>query len=187
MHDTTAIIDADTLSFIRRMKDRQEILDCLHRYTRGVDRFDRDLMLSAYHADAIDQHGVAEGVAGAFVDWAIGWHGQFQNRHQHIITNHTIDLDGDTAHGETYYIFWGENREGPPSLCFGRYVDRFERRDGRWAIAHRVCVNEKVGTFNETALPPEWAAALSSTGPCRRDGQDISYARPLTAGQVQPG
>lgn len=180
-------IDADTLAFIRRMKDRLEILDCLHRYTRGVDRFDRDLMLSAYHADAVDQHGVAEGVAGAFVDWAISWHGQFQTRHQHIITNHTIELDGDTAHGETYYIFWGENREGPPSLCFGRYVDRFERRDGRWAIAHRVCVNEKVGTFNETALPPEWAAALASTGPCRRDAQDISYARPLTDGRVQPG
>lgn len=182
--DGESTIDAELLAFIRQQKDRQEILDCLHRYTRGVDRFDRDLMLSAYHPDAIDQHGVAEGVAGDFVDWAIGWHGEFQTRHQHIITNQTIELDGDVAHGETYYIFWGENREGPPSLAFGRYIDRFEKRNGRWAIAHRVCVNEKVGTFNEVALPPEWATALSATGPCRRDRQDISYARPLSDGRT---
>ncbi|WP_044560082.1 nuclear transport factor 2 family protein [Azospirillum sp. B4] len=180
-------LDRDLLAFVRAAKDRQEIQDCLLRYTRGVDRFDRDLMLSAYHPDAVDQHGVAEGDAATFVDWAIGYHRQHQLRHQHIITNHTVELDGDVAHGETYYIFWGENREGPPSLCFGRYIDRFEKRQGRWGIAHRVCVNEKVGTFNDMVLPADWARALSSTGPCRRDRDDISYARPLLDGHAAAG
>jgi ketosteroid isomerase-like protein len=177
---TDATLTPDLIQFIREQKDRQEIQDCLLRYTRGVDRHDRALMLSAYHPDAYDEHGVAEGVAADFCDWAIGWHGEFQTKHQHIITNHTVELDGNTAHGETYYTFWGENRQGPPQLSFGRYIDRYEKRDGKWAIAHRVCVNE--ATFNQEAMPipAEWAEKIFSTGPNRRDKQDISYRRPLT-------
>src|SRR5271168_2501653 len=119
----------DMIAYIREAADRQAILDCLHRYTRGVDRADRALMLSAYHEDAKDEHGVANLGAADFVDWAIKWHGAFQTRHQHIITNHTVELSGDVAHGETYYTFWGINREGPPTLAFGRYIDRFEKRN----------------------------------------------------------
>ena len=32
---------------VRYLKDRAEILDCMNRYTRGADRLDRELMLSA--------------------------------------------------------------------------------------------------------------------------------------------
>lgn len=177
-------MDADLITFVAGMKDRQAIMDCLLRYTRGIDRHDRDLILSAYHPDAIDQHGVAEGDPVSFCDWAIGWHGDAQYRHQHIITNHRLELDGDTAHAETYYTFWGDNREGPPSLCFGRYVDRFEKRDGDWRIAHRVCINEKIGFFVAADLPKAWADAATSTGPCRRSPDDVSYQRPLTDGRV---
>lgn len=177
---TEATLSPDLVQFVREQKDRQEIMDCLLRYTRGVDRHDRALMLSAYHPDAYDEHGVAEGVAADFCDWAIGWHGEFQTRHQHIITNHTVELAGETAHGETYYVFWGENRQGPPQLSFGRYVDRYEKREGRWAIAHRVCVNEATFNLEAMPIPAEWAAKIFSTGPNRRDKDDISYRRPLT-------
>jgi ketosteroid isomerase-like protein len=175
-----AELTPELLEFLTMQKDRQEIADCLLRYTRGVDRHDKALMMSAYHPDAWDAHGVAEGDTEQFCSWAIGWHGEFQARHQHIITNHTVEIDGDTAHGETYYTFWGENREGPPTLAFGRYVDRFEKRSGRWAIAHRVCVNEYSGTFNAIDIPPDYLAALRSTGPSARDKSDVSYQRPLT-------
>jgi ketosteroid isomerase-like protein len=178
-------LDEGLLAFVREMKDRQEIMDCLHRYTRGVDRFDRDLMLSAYHPDARDEHGAAEGVAADFCDWAIGWHGAAQTMHHHTITNVTIELEGDSAHVESYYLFCADNREGPPSLCFGRYVDRFEKREGRWAIAHRVCVNELIGLFIAPELDEEWRRALLSTGPGTRDKNDISYARPLVTGKIQ--
>src|SRR5882724_2908499 len=52
-----AMNDQDQMA-LRQLLDRQAILDCLHRYTRGVDRLDRQLLLSAYHADAIDDHGL---------------------------------------------------------------------------------------------------------------------------------
>ena len=169
----------DLIVFLKDQKDRQEIVDCLLRYTRGVDRHDKALMMSAYHPDAWDEHGVAEGDPEQFCSWALGWHGEHQTKHQHIITNHTIDLAGDVAHGETYYTFWGENREGPPQISFGRYIDRFEKRDGRWAIAHRVCVNELSANLEPMAIPEEWAERIFSTGPSRRDKMDVSYQRPL--------
>jgi len=178
MSDTQ--LTPELIAFVREQKDRADILQCLHRYTRGVDRHDRELMLSAYWPDAFDEHGVAEGGAAEFVDWALGWHREYQTLHQHIIANHVLDLDGDTAHGETYYIFWGENRMGPPTLAFGRYVDRFERRHGEWRIAHRVCVNEKAGLFMENRLPEAAEQLLHKSGPSRRDKGDISYVRPLT-------
>ena len=75
-------------------------------------------------------------------------------------------------------------RGGVASRCFGRYIDRFEKRDGRWAITHRVCVNEIIGHFIAAALPDEWRQAAFSTGPNTRSKDDISYARPLTTGKL---
>lgn len=169
----------ELLAFIKDQKDRSEIHDCLLRYTRGVDRHDRELMLSAYWPDAFDEHGVAEGYAADFVDWAIGWHGEYQTKHHHAISNHNVELDGDTAHAETYYLFWGENKEAPPQLSFGRYVDRFEKREGEWRIAHRVCVNELTATLTPIEIPDQWKELMFKTGPNRRDKTDVSYVRPL--------
>lgn len=173
-------LSEELITFIQDQKDRHEIKQALLRYTRGVDRFDKKMMASAYHADAWDDHGVAEGNPDQFTDWAIGWHGENQKQHQHIITNHNAEIDGDTAHTETYYIFWGENNDAPPTLAFGRYVDRFEKRDGVWAIAHRVCVNQYAGEFTAIDIPEEYLALQHATGPNTRDKTDISYSRPLT-------
>ena len=38
--------------------DRQAILDCLHTYCRAMDRLDRELLMTVYHEDAIDDHGL---------------------------------------------------------------------------------------------------------------------------------
>ena len=50
-------MDAEAAAIAREMKDRQEIYDCIMRYCRGIDRLDRETLLSAYHPDAIDDHG----------------------------------------------------------------------------------------------------------------------------------
>ncbi len=42
--------------------------EAARRYSRGVDRLDRDEMRSAYWPDAIDEHGVFVGNAWEFVD-----------------------------------------------------------------------------------------------------------------------
>lgn len=175
------------------LQDRQAIHDCLMNYSRGVDRLDRELLLSVYHPDAIDDHGVFVGTPTEFVDWVVDMHTKTHLSHQHAIFNYTCDLDGDVAHTEAYYMFIGMNREGKPlTMSGGRYMDRFEKRDGRWAIAARVCIRdwapldeipESLDQSRMTAvknLPPA-IIELMRTGPQpSRDVQDPSYQRPLT-------
>ena len=42
---------------LAKLTDRQEILDCLTRYSRGLDRHDEQMIASAFHEDALDHHG----------------------------------------------------------------------------------------------------------------------------------
>ena len=44
--------------------------DCLTRYSRRIDRMDRELLLSAYHEDAIDDHGTFVGNREELADYA---------------------------------------------------------------------------------------------------------------------
>jgi hypothetical protein len=175
------------------LQDRQAIHDCLMTYSRGIDRLDRELLLSVYHDDAIDDHGVFVGTPEEFVDWAVAMHTATHLSHQHCILNYTCELAGDVAHTETYYLFAGMNRRGSAlTMSGGRYLDRFEKRAGRWAIAARVClrdwaplpaVPETLDQASLTAVPnlDERTRELLRTGAQpRRDRTDVSYRRPLT-------
>jgi len=165
---------------VQDLVDRQAIWQVLLNYSRGVDRLDRDLLASCYWPDAIDDHGVFVGGRDAFIDWALGYHGQLQHAHHHGLSNHSCEIVGDVAHCETYYHFFGVNVDGPHTLAMGRYVDRVERRGGEWRIAGRVCVTEMVGDVQITDMPDDWKGALFSNGPSTRDRSDVSYQRPLT-------
>lgn len=166
---------------IRALQDRQAIHDCIVRYCRGVDRMDRELLLSAYHPDAIDDHGLFVGGPEAFADYFLAFHGENQSATQHIITNHYCELDGDMAHCESYWLFAAMNRQGPPlSLGGGRYIDRMERREGRWAIAARKCLMDWQGKPGEYDLTPEQFQLTLGAGASVRDRSDPSYERPLT-------
>jgi hypothetical protein len=99
-------------TMIEEIRDREAIRACLTRYARGVDRFDRELILSAFHPDFIDEHGKFVGTREEFVDWALGQHRAAHLSHQHYLMNHHCDLVGDVAHCETYFLFVAMNRKG---------------------------------------------------------------------------
>jgi len=165
-----------TDELVHELADRAAILDCMHRYTRGIDRLDRALVRSAYHDDAVDDHLGYSGPVEGFLDWAFEYHSG-QARHQHYITNHSVDLDGDTAHAETYFMVVMTERQpdAPLTVFGGRYVDRLERRDGRWAIVVRRCLPEWA-TNPASLFPPD---GNSIGGTVARDRTDASYQRPL--------
>jgi hypothetical protein len=184
---------SDTELAIAELLDRQAIHDCLIRYSRGVDRLDRDLLLSVYHHDAVDDHGMFVGGPEQFADWVIDMHSSMHLSQQHVLMNHSCDLSGSVAHTETYYMFVGMNRQGPPvSISGGRYVDRFEKRGVTWRITHRVCVRDWIVTDErvdlsdpaaftavKSGLSAEIATLMGSATQSTRDRSDASYARPL--------
>jgi SnoaL-like domain len=53
---------------IQELWDKESIRQCLNRYARGVDRFDRDIVLSPFHSDAIDEHGKSVGSPSQFIE-----------------------------------------------------------------------------------------------------------------------
>src|SRR3546814_7008345 len=84
---------------------------------------------------------------------------------QHIITNHSCELDGNIAHAETYWLFAALDRNGRNlTIGGGRYVDRMEKRDGEWRIAARKCVPDWGGQPVETQISPEARAMLAQSG-----------------------
>ena len=174
-------LDAELVNKIQQLGDRAEIHDCMQRYARGIDRQDRALLRSAYHDGAVDDHVGFIGEVDDFIDWALAYHAT-QTRYQHYILNHTSEIDGEEAHAETYYLFFGTDREPANHITIsgGRYVDRLERRDGRWAIVDRVTIVE-FNAESQSHITEEVIAMMAGMPIARHDTTDPSYARPLSA------
>jgi hypothetical protein len=183
-------MDAERLARLERLADRQDILDCLTRFSRGMDRFDRELFLSAFHPDATIAAGVFVGGPKPLYDWASALHQQGQMATHHNLLNLTCEIEGDTAHTETYYLFVGRNRDDTNWIAGGRYIDRLERRDGAWRIALRTNVIEWSGVIPTMPLPFADVPDIHRNGAPVRSRDDPSYQRPLTnrrAKHIPPG
>jgi hypothetical protein len=87
-------METELAAQIREIKDRQDIYDCIMRYCRGLDRLDRAMLLSAYHPDALDDHGPYCGPIEGFVDYVFKLHFKAQHFTLHNITNHRFELEG---------------------------------------------------------------------------------------------
>lgn len=168
-----------------RSEDRLAIHDALHRYARGVDRCNWDLVRSSYHADAYDDHGMYKGGLDGFIDYLSGRH-QTVDMSLHFLTNTFIEWVGqDAALVETYFISRKLQKPGSDAgsgqmrtdaeidgkilegEILGRYVDHFTRREGEWRVLERVVVYESM----RSTLVPDVALASEYT-PARRDGDD---------------
>jgi hypothetical protein len=154
---------------------REQIRDCLHRYTRGIDRVDADLIRSAFHDDAVDYHGPVSGTVDDFLAYWLPLQAA-REASMHYITNVTIDRDGDDAHVETYFTYY-QKLEGQSEMTVsgGRYADRFERRAIGWRIAVRVVISE----WAMLADGSPTTTRLATLNRARRDPTDLVYVRPL--------
>lgn len=156
---------------LARLADRAEITEVLARYCRGVDRCDVETLRAVYHPDAIDDHGTFHGNAHEFARWAVEGGRTFWHASHHSVHNVIIDwADVDTAHVESTVLGINRRRgepgqdpsagDGTIELFAGRYVDRFERREGSWRIAHRRALRD-VDTLLERR---RWAGRIPEGG-----------------------
>lgn len=156
------------------LADKQAIYEVVLRYCRGVDRLDLELVRSCYHPDGVDHHTGFSGVRDDYIAWVGQGLRRFSGT-QHLVGNHLIELDGDTAFGEAYgnAHHWGDPPDDP-RLNFTsafRYVDRYERRDGEWRISERFAVREWT-----RVVPATVVVAKEGEGPSpRRDTGDAIY------------
>jgi len=149
----------------------------LANYARGVDRWDAETLKSCYHEDATDDHTMFVGLGHAFADFIVEYCQKLNGKSSHNITNINIDLVSPTrANVESYYIayhqFCDESGVDVLLITGGRYLDRFEERDGAWRIAKRICT---IDWSREPFPNPGWGYAerFPKIGP---RGVDPMYA-----------
>lgn len=136
-------MDADLESRLRVVADQQEIHDLLARYCRGVDRRDPALIVDVFHDDGTDDHGAGIATAAELAHSIVA--SPVPRPYMHFQGNQLIEVDGDVARAETYFLsFQQRERDGRmyTRTRAGRYIDRLERREGRWRIAHRMVVDD---------------------------------------------
>jgi hypothetical protein len=162
--------------------DQVALRDLVMRYCRGCDRRDFALVRSLYHDDAIDDHGsMFKGDPDAFVAWLPTAMAPWELT-IHSISNSLFAVDGDYAEGEHHARAY--HRTHPPErkelIVYGRYLDKYERRDGVWKFLHRSLVFDH-GEIRE--VDEESFARLSSDAAMgRADRDDPSWGLPLLAG-----
>lgn len=157
---------------LARLVAEAEIRDAMARYARGADRNDVALIRSAYHPDATDSHGYFCGSIDGFVEWFTERHAAV-TQSMHFLGNCLIEFDGDDAAFVETYCQAFQRLQIPGQvdrmqdlhvLC--RYLDRFERREGRWAIATREVVYETQDVREVEAADPFPAGfAIQAHGP----------------------
>ncbi|MGE0331099.1 MAG: nuclear transport factor 2 family protein [Ramlibacter sp.] len=157
-----------------RLSDQREIIDCIYRYCRGIDRRDYDLARSTMHPDCQDNHGDYEGGVDGLIEWTARRHLNLAQC-MHCIMNCLVEFVGpDTAVVESYFVRMrvdqgAEGAGGVVSQAWARYVDVFERRSGEWKISQRKVVWE--------ALVDQPAQLLARPGLWqKRDKGDPLYA-----------
>ncbi len=171
---------------IQVLLDKQACTELVYRLARAIDRCDETLLRSLFHPDATDDHGAFHGSAAGFADWVMPvLHGM--KRTQHCIANILIEPHDDVAYGESYFTAHhalpNADRPDIHMVASGRYLDRFERRDGEWRFAHRqACYDwnaQAPSTDNwKRDAPGDWTFG-------KRGDDDASYAN--FAGKLRPG
>jgi hypothetical protein len=115
------------------------------RFAQVADVFAPDAVMELVAADGTVRRfeGIEE-VMTIFTDTKAGWDaaadpGRGPRHVRHFVATHQIDVDDeDHARGRSYFMVLM-----PHGLDhWGRYVDRYERRDGRWLIVERRALSD---------------------------------------------
>ncbi|WP_154647567.1 nuclear transport factor 2 family protein [Luminiphilus syltensis] len=140
---------------------KQQIIEVTALYTRAIDRMDETLLRSVFHPGSQHNHFYqgpssepdrpAQGDdPGDFVRFAQDVLSTYSRTH-HQLGNHLVEFESDTrARCECYFTAFHRMRPiGDPLAAdnafetemdffvAGRYLDRFELRDGQWKIVER--------------------------------------------------
>ncbi len=156
---------------LTELADRQAIRDLIYTYCRAVDRLDIPLGHSIWHDDGYADYGADyyQGPGRGVID-TICKHHQALISHSHQVTNILIELDGDRAGSEAYVTGTMRLNRQEQLLHVGvwaRYLDRWERRQGRWGLVRR-----------EVVFDHDEMREVTSTGrkaDFKRDNTDPSY------------
>ena len=126
---------------IQELLDTNEINKLLVTYGRSLDWLDKEAHASIFWPDAYIDYGFFKGSAPDWVETVLTNEQEHSIRRFHFTGGLTIKFDGDKAQGESYTIACGtrKNEQGElvDRLYCGRFLDEYEKREGKWRISKR--------------------------------------------------
>jgi hypothetical protein len=153
---------------------KQDIHDLIMAQARATDRRDAALLASLWHEGAmVDVGGFFTGPAAEYCGFVLQATAELK-RMYHSVANEWSRVEGDQAVAESYVIAFttaAETSSDVDELTGGRYLDRFECRDGVWKFTHRSYVMD-------------WTMRRPSTD--QSDQPDSMYASLRTRGSSFP-
>lgn len=130
---------------LQDMIDEFHLRKLVHAYCRAVDRGDVEQLRDLYHPDAVDAHGgFSMGSADEFLRQLTAARPYIRSM-QHHITTVNFAISGDAAEGEIYTIATHTliGTDGDVDVAIGgRYLDRYQKRDGAWKVSERTIVTD---------------------------------------------
>lgn len=165
MNDDRTLLDriATLEARLEELQSRQEIEALLGHYSRAIDWLDRELLERVFFDDAEVDYGFFKGTGKEFKPFLFDLERSF-GRRLHVASQIEIAMNGrNAAEVESRSLTIGAPDETPGesatlAMFHGLYLDRVERRDGRWGIARRSYV--LLGGVNIPEMP--LAGALES-------------------------
>lgn len=175
--------DFDAETELRDYAARRAIHKLLFNYMRAQDRLLPELHRSVFAEDAFVDCGHYKGSGAGFVDFAQGFLGQLTSS-QHLMGQMDIDIDGESATGEVYFLAQHrlvEDGEEKDLIVAGRYVDDYCCRDGVWKIVRR---HELIDWVRTDPAADSFLAAAPELNMGARRGEDFSTTRAWPTEQV---
>jgi ketosteroid isomerase-like protein len=107
------------------------------RYARAADERDVDALAALFHPDAVITGARGELGLEAWLDTMRG--PRTFPTSMHVLGDPLIELDGDTAHLDTYAVVHQLGGEGQGDMTLGiRYLDEAVRSGDGWVIRRRT-------------------------------------------------
>jgi hypothetical protein len=135
-------------SRLQRMQDEYEIFRVRRIWAYSRDHHDWERLKTCFHQDATVIVSWFEGTASDFVERTkqAAAARKPEERSSHALGNYDVTIHGDRAILEAdMQVLNRDYLDGIlfDSICYGRFYDMFERRNGEWRIAKWTCIYDK--------------------------------------------
>ncbi len=128
---------------------KQELHELVADYSRAVDTCDESALRALFHQDGVIDSGVLRAEPERFARLYVEWVRRNASVVFHAVTNVRFRVTGREATGECYVLAVSRVRADAAEahaateaterdvLTAGRYLDRFQERDGAWKFLER--------------------------------------------------
>jgi hypothetical protein len=119
---------------------KDQVREVITRLARGEDRRDAQAINGCFWPDAAADFGIFAGTLDEYLAWVTPGSPAVPLT-QHVLGQTLTELSGPVALAETHVTAYHRVDHGTEQhdvVLGGRYLDRLERRDGRWRVLHRT-------------------------------------------------